>query len=130
MRIIVMMLTVAAIVAAPGRDVLAQDPALVVSFHLTSIRGGEPGIATMRNVRAVVGSIQIETEEAELSMADGRLRLVLKGGGTVMLPQRSRVEVVTGPYERMQRDEGLTRMLQSILLRLPRQPPDFILPLG
>ena len=59
-----------------------------------------------------------------------RTRLVLKGGGTVTLPQRSQVEVVTGPYERMQRDEGLTRMLQSILLRLPRQPPDFILPLG
>jgi hypothetical protein len=39
-------------------------------------------------VRAVVGAIQVEAEEAELSVADGRLRLVLKGGGTVTLPQQ------------------------------------------
>ena len=97
------------------------------------MRGSPTGGVTMRNVRAVVGAIQVEGEEAELSVADGRLRLVLKGGGIVTLPQRSRVEVVTGPYDRLQRDEGLTRSLQAILLRqprLPRQPPEFILPLG
>jgi hypothetical protein len=90
-----------------------------VFFHFASMRGSPTGGVTMRNMRAVVGAIQVEAEEAELSVADGRLRLVLKGGGTVTLPQRSRVEVVTGPYDRLQRDEGLTGTLQAIRERSP-----------
>ena len=133
MRVIVLILSVAAALATGNRDASAQDAVPLISFHFASMRGSPTGGVTMRNVRAVVGAIQVEAEEAELSVEDGRLRLVLKGGGMVTLPQRSRVEVVTGPYDRLQRDEGLTRSLQAILLRqsrLPRQPPEFILPLG
>ncbi len=133
MRVIVLILSVTAALTTGSRDASAQDAVPLISFHFASMRGSPTGGVTMRNVRAVVGAIQVEAEEAELSVADGRLRLVLKGGGIVTLPQRSRVEVVTGPYDRLQRDEGLTRSLQAILLRhprLPRQPPEFILPLG
>ena len=76
--------------------------------------------ASLLNLRAFVGAAQIEAEEGELSMEEGRLRLVLKGGGTVTWPPQAQVEVVTGPYERLQRDEGLTRMQRPILVPLPR----------
>jgi hypothetical protein len=120
MRGIVLTLMVAGALAAASREAVAQDQATVVQFHFASMKGARTGAVTLLNVRAFVGSAQIEAEEAVLSMAEGRLRLVLKGGGTVTLPPRAQVEVVTGPYERLQRDEGLTRMLRSILFLLPR----------
>ena len=122
MRGIVLTLIVAGVLAAASRDAVAQDQPTFVRFHFASLKPAGTGAVTLLNVRAFVDSAQIEAEEAELSMADGRLRLVLKGGGTVTWPQRTQVEVVTGPYDRLQRDEGLTRMLQSRLFRLPRTP--------
>jgi hypothetical protein len=122
MRGIVLTLMVAGVLAAASGDAVAQDQVTVVKFHFATMKPSRTGVVTLVNVRAFVDSAQIEAEEAELSRVDGRLRLALKGGGTVTWPQRTQVEVVTGPYERLQRDEGLTRMLQSILFRLPRTP--------
>lgn len=105
---------------AVAQDVVTQNQATVVRFHFSSMKPVRTGVVTLLNVRAFVDSAQIEADEAELSMADGRLRLVLKGGGTVTLQQRAQVEVVTGPYDRLQRDEGLTTMLHRILFPLPQ----------
>ena len=121
MRAIVLTLMVAGVLAAASSDAVAQDAAQnqapVVQFHFASMKPVRTGVVTLLNVRAFVDSAQIEADEAELSIADGRLRLVLKGGGVVTLSQRTQVEVVTGPYDRLQRDEGLTRMLHGILFR-------------
>ena len=129
MRGTVLILAVVCVLAAASSEAVAQAPTQKVQFHFASMKGARTGVVTLVNVRAFVGSAQLEAEEAELSMADGRLRLALKGGGTVTLLERAEVEVVTGPYDRLQRDELLTIMLKSFLVPLPPASERLILAL-
>ena len=87
MHRIVLTLMLTGVLGGMSADALAQEPTQVVSFHFASMRSARTGVAMMKNVRAVIGSVQVEAEEAQLSMSDGQLRLVLPGGGTVTLPQ-------------------------------------------
>jgi hypothetical protein len=88
----VLMLALLAVAA-----VTAQEPTSgnVELGYSGVVRSSGPGPAvTLRDVRVVVSGVVIEAEAADLSRADGGLRLALRGGGTITLPERGRIRLV------------------------------------
>lgn len=83
--------------ASTGGGMKAQQP-VISNVELSSrssegaVRGG--GI-TLRDVRLVSGGVEMVADEARLGRADGRLRLVLAGGGTVTVSEGATVRLVS-----------------------------------
>jgi hypothetical protein len=77
--------------------VTAQEPTggSVELGYSDVVRLSGPGpVVTLRDVRVAVSGVVIEADAANLSRVDGRLRLALRGGGTLTLPHSGIIRLV------------------------------------